>query len=117
MPDDSTDLDQSTTLTIVLQDENETDDSSPIRFEIEAQEGQELGPIVAQLAGLQQSGQLQQLVKMEGTINLVVNDTCSVLCDMIYFTALRVTSHTCIEWYQFFTRHYLCPKKLKSSIS
>ena len=68
MPDDSTDLDQSTTLTIVLQDENETDDSSPIRFEIEAQEGQELGPIVAQLAGLQQSGQLQQLVKMEGTI-------------------------------------------------
>ena len=68
MPDDSTDLDLSTTLTIVLQDENETDDSSPIRFEIEAQEGQELGPIVAQLAGLQQSGQLQQLVKMEGTI-------------------------------------------------
>ena len=78
MPDDSTDLDQSTTLTIVLQDENEADDSSPIRFEIEAQEGQEIGPIVAQLAGLQQSGQLQQFVKMEGTINLVLKDTCFV---------------------------------------
>ena len=79
MPDDSTDLNQSTTLTIVLQDENETDDSSPIRFEIEAPEGQEIGPIVAQLAGLQQSGQLQQLVKMEGTLpenelaNVVIN--------------------------------------------
>ena len=84
MPDDSTDLDQSTTLTIVLQDENETDDSSPIRFEIEAQEGQELGPIVAQLAGLQQSGQLQQLVKMEGTINLLLNDTCFVRREIFY---------------------------------
>ena len=28
--------------------------------------GQEIGPIVAQLAGLQQSGQLQQFMKMEG---------------------------------------------------
>ena len=84
MPDDSTDLDQSTTLTIVLQDENETDDSSPIRFEIEAREGQELSPIVAQLAGLQQSGQLQQLVKMEGTINLVLNDNCFVRQEIFY---------------------------------
>ena len=38
VPEDLGDLNQSTTLTIVVQDENDTEDS-PMRFEIEAPEG------------------------------------------------------------------------------